>query len=94
MAIVTLSGRTFLSSSTRCLMPSMMASVDTEPFFSTCSSTERPPSTCTMLVCGGLPSRTWATSRRKTMAPLAVKIGRSASAAKSLGALLSWMAYS
>ena len=64
MARLTLSGSVFRSSSTRCLMPSMMARVETAPFFSTCSSTERPPSTWTMLVCGGLPSRTWATSRR------------------------------
>ena len=52
-----------LSCSTLSLMPAMIASVETEPFFSTCISTERLPSTCTMLVCGGLPSRTCATSR-------------------------------
>jgi len=45
-------------------MPSMIDSVDTAPFFSTASSTERLPSTWTMLVCGGLPSRTCATSRK------------------------------
>ena len=62
-AMLRLRGRIALSSSTFCLMPSMIGSVETAPFFSTCISTERLPSTCTMLVCGGLPSRTWATSR-------------------------------
>ena len=56
-------GTISLSCATFCLMPSMIARVDTEPFFNTCISTERLPSTCTMLVCGGLPSRTVATSR-------------------------------
>ena len=41
----------------------MIAKVETAPFLSTTISTERLPSTCTILVCGGLPSRTWATSR-------------------------------
>ena len=41
-----------------CLTPEMIASVEAEPFFSTCSSTERSPLTWTMLVCGALPSRT------------------------------------
>jgi hypothetical protein len=41
----------------------MIASVEAEPFLNTCSSTERLPSTWTMLVCGALPSRTCATSR-------------------------------
>ena len=36
--------------------------IETAPFFNTTISTERLPSTCTILVCGGLPSRTWATS--------------------------------
>ena len=56
-------GMIALSCSTLSLMPAMIASVETAPFLSTCISTERLPSTCTMLVCGGLPSRTCATSR-------------------------------
>ena len=62
-AMVRFSGRIALSCSTRSLMPAMIASVETEPFLSTCISTERLPSTCTMLFCGGLPSRTLAMSR-------------------------------
>ena len=58
------SGSVLRSSATLSLTPSMMASVEVAPFFSTASSTERLPSTWTMLCCGGLPSRTWATSRR------------------------------
>ena len=42
------SGSVARISATRCLMPSMMASVDAAPFFNTCSTTERPPSTLTM----------------------------------------------
>ena len=61
---VRFSGSVLRSSATLSLMPAMMASVEVAPFFSTCSRTERLPSTWTMLVCGGLPSRTWATSRR------------------------------
>ncbi len=62
-AILSDGGRISFIPATPALMPEMMASVDTEPFFRTCISTERLPSTCTMLVCGGLPSRTVATSR-------------------------------
>ena len=43
--------------------PSTMASVEVAPFFNTDISTDRPPSTCTILVCGELPSCTFATSR-------------------------------
>ena len=57
------SGSEFLTSMTFCLMPAMISSVEIEPAFSTIISTERLPSTWTMLVCGGLPSRTLATSR-------------------------------
>ena len=45
------------------LTRSMMSSVDALPVFSTVSSAARWPSTRTMLVCGGKPSRTCATSR-------------------------------
>ena len=43
--------------------PSTMASVEVLPFFSTDINTERLPLTWTILVCGALPSCTWATSR-------------------------------
>ena len=39
-------------------------SVDVAPFLRTASSTERLPSTWTTFCCGGLPSLTWATSRK------------------------------
>ncbi len=42
------------------------SSVEAEPFLSTCNSTECLASARTMLVCGGEPSRTWATSRSST----------------------------
>ena len=41
----------------------MMSSVEAEPVFMMLIRMARLPSTRTMLVCGGLPSRTWATSR-------------------------------
>ena len=44
-------------------MPAMMSSVDDEPVFMMLIMMARRPSTRTILVCGGLPSRTWATSR-------------------------------
>ena len=62
-AMSSVSGRIARTCSSLSLMPAMIASVETDPFFRTCMSTERLPSTCTMLVCGGLPSRTVATSR-------------------------------
>ena len=43
--------------------PAMMSSVEAEPIFMTLMRMARLPSTRTMLVWGGLPSRTWATSR-------------------------------
>ena len=61
--IFSASGSWSLTSTTFCLMPAMISSVEIAPFFSTIISTERLPSTWTMLVCGGLPSRTVATSR-------------------------------
>ena len=51
--MIRLSGQCSLDLHSFCLTPSMMASVDTAPFFSTDISTERLPSTCTMFVCGG-----------------------------------------
>ena len=61
--ILSASGSEIPDPDTFCLMPAMISSVETEPAFSTIISTERLPSTCTMLVCGGLPSRMVATSR-------------------------------
>ena len=61
--IFSASGSWSLTSITFCLMPAMISSVEVAPAFSTIISTERLPSTWTMLVCGGLPSRTVATSR-------------------------------
>ncbi|MNN48670.1 hypothetical protein D3C81_1631630 [compost metagenome] len=58
------SGRPALISSSLARMPSTIARVEARPFFSVDISTERPPSTWTMLVCGELPSWTSATSRR------------------------------
>ena len=45
-------------SATFALTPEIIFSVETAPFFKTESSTERAPLTCTILLCGGLPSRT------------------------------------
>ena len=45
------------------LIPEIMSSVEASPDFSTDISTARDPSTRTMFVCGGYPSRTNATSR-------------------------------
>ena len=58
-----LAGKAGLISASFDRMPATMASVEVMPFFSTVITTERVPSTCTMLVCGALPSRTCATSR-------------------------------
>ena len=44
------------------LTPCTMASVEAEPVLRMVVSTARTPSTCTMLCCGGEPSRTWPTS--------------------------------
>ncbi len=56
-SIFSAGGSEDLNSSTFFLMPAMISSVEIEPAFSTIISTERLPLTCTMLVCGGLPSR-------------------------------------
>jgi hypothetical protein len=61
--IFRLSGSCDLTSITFCLMPEMISRVEIAPALSTIISTDRLPSTWTMLVCGGLPSRTVATSR-------------------------------
>ena len=61
-SMVSVCGNVALSCTSFFLMPSMIASVETAPFLSTIIRTERLPSTWTMLVCGGLPSRTCATS--------------------------------
>ena len=61
-SILSASGIASRTSITFCLMPAMISSVEVKPLFSTIISTERLPLTCTMLVCGGLPSRTLATS--------------------------------
>ena len=58
------SGSEGRSSASLARTPSTIASVEAAPFFSTDISTERPPSTWTMLVCGALPSCTSATSRK------------------------------
>ena len=67
-----------------------MSSVEASPVLMIESSEARCPSTRTMLVCGGKPSRTWATSRMKTMAPLLAdaRMGRSFSSSSLSGALL------
>ncbi len=56
-------GTSARSCSTFALTPLMIDRVDVAPFFRTCISTERDPSTWTTLICGALPSRTRATSR-------------------------------
>ncbi len=55
-------GRVSFSFGIASLTPCTMARVEAEPAFSTVVSTAREPSTCTMLCCGGEPSRTWPTS--------------------------------
>ena len=70
------SGQPALISSSLARMPSTMASVEALPFFSTDISTDRDPSTWTMLVWGALPSRTLATSRMVIVLPLTTLIGR------------------
>src|SRR5437867_9996345 len=62
------------SSSLSCLT---IVSVEAPPFLITVSSAERRPSWRTMFVCTAKPSRTWATSRTYTTAPLTYFTGRS-----------------
>ena len=76
------------------LMPLTMSSVEVVPFLNTLSSTERLPSTCTILVCTALPSCTWATSCMYTIAPPTLLIGRSPSSGIFDGALLRLTLYS
>jgi hypothetical protein len=58
-----LAGSVGFISSSFFLTPSTISSVEVAPFFRIDISTERAPLTCTMFVCGALPSRTLATSR-------------------------------
>ena len=74
--------------------PSMMVSVDAAPVFRIVRSEARWPLTRTMFVCGGDPSRTCATSRRKTTAPLAERTGRLFSPSIVVGLLFVSIAYS
>jgi hypothetical protein len=73
---------------------STTSSVLAPPFFSTLISTARCPETCTMLVCGELPSRTLAMSRRYTTVPRTVLIGRLASCSNASGLLFITIGYS
>ena len=52
-----------LTNGNSCLIPAMMLSVEALPIFWIVISVDRRPSTRTILVCGGNPSRTKATSR-------------------------------
>ena len=74
--------------------PPMMDSVEAAPVFRMVSSEARCPLTRTMLVWGGAPSRTCATSCRNTTAPPADRIGRLLSPSIVVGLLLVSMAYS
>ncbi len=66
----------------------MMSRVEDFPVFWMLSSEERCPSTRTMFVCGGNPSRTLPMSRMYVVAPLTVLMGRLLRAAIEVGALL------
>ena len=55
-------GSVFFTLGKSCLIPEMMLSVEAVPIFWIVISVERRPSTRTILVCGGKPSRTKATS--------------------------------
>eukprot|EP01132_Coremiostelium_polycephalum_P018387 gene18386-biopygen9893 len=88
-SIFRLGGKAPLLSASLSLIPAMTPRVEAEPVLSTGNSTERLPLTCTMLVCGGLPSRTVATSRINTVVPSAVLIGRFSRSWKSVGELFS-----
>ena len=67
----------------------MMSSVEAAPDFRIVISTAWVPSRWTTLVCGGDPSRTWATSRIVTTVPLTDLMGRLSSSSNSRGASLS-----
>ncbi len=64
----------------------MMSSVEAFPTFCTESRTDRWPSTRTMLVCGGKPSRTCATSRMWIGLPFAIRMGEIVQLLSPLGA--------
>ncbi len=61
--IFSVSGKVVWMAGSASLMPCTIASVEVAPFFRIVISTDRDPSTCTTLVCGAVPSRTWAMSR-------------------------------
>ena len=87
-------GQPGLSSTSLARMPSTIASVEVAPFLSTDNSTERSPSTWTILVCGELPSCTLATSPMVTVLPPTTLIGSLARSLIADGALLSCSVYS
>ena len=87
-------GRVSLMRGSIARMPSTMERVEMLPFFNAGISTARWPSTRTMLVCGGDPSRTWATWPMVINAPFTVLIGKSLSSSMALGLLLSITVYS
>ena len=81
-----LGGRPALICGRMAFTPAMMSSVEADPDLRTVISTACVPSWCTMLVCGGDPSRTCATSRIVTTVPLTILTGRSSRSSNSLGA--------
>ncbi len=87
-------GKAALLSASLSLIPAITPRVEAEPVLSTGISTDRLPLTWTMLLCGGLPSRTVATSRISTVVPSAVLIGRFSRSWKSVGELFSCSVYS
>ncbi len=87
-------GRVSLISGSMLRMPSTIDRVEILPFFIAGISTARRPSTRTILVCGGEPSRTWATWPMVIRAPSTVLIGRSLSSSMTFGLLFSSTVYS
>ena len=77
----------------RFLTPFTTSMVEACPFLSTVDRTARPPSTCTIFCCGGLPSRTWPTSCIKMVPPSTVFTGRSFISSMVSAALLSLTTY-
>ncbi len=76
------------------LIPATTDSVDALPFFKIVISTARLPSTRTTFVCGGEPSRTWATSPIVMVAPFTVLIGRLFRSAIAVGLSFNCTLYS
>ena len=60
------------------MIPETISSVEAFPVLIIDSRAARCPLTRTAFVCGGKPSRTWATSRMKTVVPATVRIGKEA----------------